>query len=232
MAFRRRRRRFNGVWYPCITPGETLTLVIPFDVALSWNTDPVTGDRPIGGIELTNSDLTGSGFYDQAIVRQGYQIKRLVGKFHASYTQAGSESGIITARLFAGLFIDRVNKDGVPVLEGTADNPWDVTQPLNTQKRWLWRRSWMLSNPIYKSAGLFQVNQDYPSTTAGYGSVLDGPHIDVKPNAHVGLTERLFLYTQARGTWFNEAEGTSDSFQYSLDLRMLAKPTSSYSKLR
>lgn len=92
----------------------------------------------------------------------------------------------------------------------------------------------MLSNPYYKQQGLgvSQVNQDYPSTTGGYGSIQDGPHIDAKPNAHVGLTERLWLYTQVRGTWFNEGAPTDDSLEYSLDMRMLAKPTNTYSRLR
>lgn len=233
MAYRRRKRRFNGVWYPCISPVNTTSLVIPNGGpgVPSWNMDSVTGDLPIGGaIRLANSDLTDQGFYNQQVVRQGYTIKRLVGKIHVGM-QTIADATVVAASIVAGLVIVPVDGDGTPRLEGLTGgpNPYDIGFPQNTQKRWLWRRRWQLQNPAYNA----DIGSDWPHTNAEYGSVLDGPHIDCKPNAHVGLDERLFFYIQGFGIWFNEGSPDIDgNAEYMLDIRMLAKPTTSWTKGR
>lgn len=233
MAYRRRKRRFNGIWFPCISPTETTQLTVSASGAASWNQDLVTGDNPIGGpILMANSDLTNQGFYNQAITRQGYTIKRLVGKVHIGFQ--AEEVGPVVASVVAGFFVDRVDQEGIPRNESTVGgNPYDITLPQNTMKRWLWRRRWMLQNPFYDTTGASAIGFSYPFTNTEYGSVLDGPHVDCKPNAHVGLDERLFFYIQAFPVWSNLGEPTLDGhLEYLVDTRLLAKPTTSWTRGR
>lgn len=69
----------------------------------------------------------------------------------------------------------------------------DPQQVDNASNPWIWRRTWILGNP----AG--DTNVWFTNSTAEYGSVADGPHIDSKVKRFINREHRLWLTIQARG---------------------------------
>jgi len=168
-----------------------------------------------------------------------YRLRRIVGKFHAAaLTIDNAETVIPTVDLAAGFMVCRTDDDGNILVE-QAGVSGDVTRgPLaqdGAEDPWIWRRRWLLTgvqSAITYTTGttladtialntLLGFQGQFPQTTAGYGSVQDGPHIDQKTARVISRDERLFFWVQARLS--NPSTETNNaSLPYQLDVRLLA----------
>jgi len=170
-----------------------------------------------------------------------YRLRRIVGKFHAAaLTNNTGEAQIPTVDLAAGFMVCRTDDDGNILVE-QAGVSGDVTRgPLaqdGAEDPWIWRRRWILTGipslitQTQTGQGLYAdviatnatlgFQGHWPQTTAGYGSVQDGPHIDQKTARVISRDERLFFWVQGR--LFNPSTETNTAdIVWSLDVRLLA----------
>jgi len=169
-----------------------------------------------------------------------YRLRRIVGKFHAGCTLASDAptGSVAPLDVAAGFMVCRTDPDGTILAGQSAGISGDVNRgPLaqdGAEDPWIWRRRWLLS-PIPKilqfpvSTGvladaadltdIFNNQAQWPQTTAEYGSVQDGPHIDQKTARVISSEERLFFWVQGRtiGEPVNELV-----INWQLDVRLLA----------
>jgi len=165
-----------------------------------------------------------------------YRLRRIVGKFHAAgLAENNAEVELPLIQLAAGFIINKTDDNGNIVTAIGSDVPAGPLHQDSAEDPWIWRRTWMLS-PVtpYASFGSGAIVADnlaaqtaygfqgiFPNTTAGYGSVQDGPHIDQKTARVIGPQERLIFWVQARvinaGTEVNRG-----SVPWNLDVRILA----------
>lgn len=187
-----------------------VTIVSP---AIQTIITSLTFDTPQEGDNLIPATETLS-----EIIGNEYLLQRIVGKLYGSRLSTISDQGrdINPAILFgAGFFIARANDEAVgggdqtPI--GSASEPerrdnYGVIENDTIREPWIWRRTWILGNAqagivnnpaLGGTAGsapatLAEVG-NYPTSTALYGSVLDGPHIDSKVKRRVSQENRLWL---------------------------------------
>lgn len=214
----RRRRKYT--WLPTLGTdiaslndwsGRSFFSDIPDDGSILVNVQPLLPDAPVEGADVTQL---------QQALEQEYVIERIVGKVHATYippqvTDPNRTPGVdiwAAARITVGLFVARANSDpavgdeNVPVGGGTTVgtsseyNPASVKQ---IREPWMWRRTWILGNPSFATPRPTPAATDegltYPSTNVGYGSVLDGPHMDSKVGRRIGNDDRLWFAMATQG---------------------------------
>lgn len=232
---RRFRRRARHQWLPSTLIYQADVNVrgagatnITFVPVLQYDTPGTAVDTPIN--DVTHVSVGGGPLPLVEWLRQGYYIKRIVGKIHASITQTSNppeglayvESGLA----FAGLFIDRINSTGA--LESNTYATWDPiaeTSQVNqggVMRRWLWRRSWILGNRGQIAAGTTALRFGWPATNAEYGSIQDGPHVDWKGTARSSLEERLWLVLATKDVSYNvSTEDGTIPVSFVIDLRVL-----------
>lgn len=202
--------------------GSGRPFILPVNPDGDFNTliVPLVPDTPVQGQSL---DATEPG----NLVRhlgQEYIIERIVGKLFAALEarrNAGNDPSVPVSALFgAGIFVARVSDvvtstgaaDQQPI---GADDQSDRHQnygPLaldTIREPWMWRRVWALGNRafndiaaasqvvLFNGANATDPRQGFPYSTAHYGSVMDGPHIDCKSNRRVRNDERLFLSVES-----------------------------------
>lgn len=146
------------------------------------------------------------------MVEWGYRLRRIVGKLFIGVDTPIQDfgAGLSALLVTAGFMVRRVDaQTGLPEATGSESNPSSLG---NVRDPWIWRRSWILRNSSFPDPGPIDVagttvptntvigpNPDarilaqYPSSTAGYHSVADGPHIDAKTARIIGPEERLIL---------------------------------------
>jgi len=220
---RKRRTRYTwfptvGVELTDAEPGTVLS-GRPFSVTVPQNgvsteITPLTIDTPA---EAGDLDTTAPGAL-VGIVGQEYVIERIVGKLFAGLEarrNAGNDPSIPQGALFgAGLFVARAadadagGGNQVPIGAASAAERNENYSPLTEdpiREPWMWRRTWMFGNinfrdisfasqiVTFNSANSQTVGSLYPPTTAHYGSIQDGPHVDVKSVRRVRQDERLWL---------------------------------------
>jgi len=250
-----RRKRNNGTWFPNLgtRPADAYALSARFiEIAIDANPRhtstgviPLTFDYPQEGEDLDSETDTLS-----EIVGSEYFINRIVGKLHAAYTYNDVAANPPPALLVgAGLFVARAGSaesSGADVPIGlSADREKDYG-PLSfnaIRQPWMWRRTWILGagGPVWgvgatagSSGTPFSTVQGeaspswalFPSTTAGYMGIQDGPHFDVKSHRVVGLDERLWLSISARALPLSISSlgsGTDPSVLVHFDYRILGK---------
>lgn len=201
---------------------------------------PLIHDTPKEG--ATDSGVL-SGTPLAYLIGNDYILRRVVGKCFISQGARSADAQNSAVIHTVGIFIARADDENVgggnttPVgasalvtaLQDYGPQHVDViTEP------WLWRRSWVLSC-LDSNATIApqQFGQErYPGTTAGYGSVQDGPHIDAKTIRRVGQDDRLFVAWQARTFPINGGGdvGQSHTALMTLDLRFLGRLTRSRQK--
>jgi len=231
----RRRRPNNGTWLPTSTTDlgdgyngsnvETQGLYGSLGVlgegAVSTYLLPLTADTPIEGdaFAINNSlaDIVGSEYF----------LKRIVGKFYCAYTEA-AEGGFDFCKVALGFMVCRADSalPDIPIgapsatfwsnADPTAQAAFNSYSPLaaeTVREPWIWRRSWVLAS---SSASL-------PRSTANFGSVLDGGHIDAKTKRRVVNDERLFMaLSVCRWPYTNAGLGDAGSIDFDIDLRLFA----------
>lgn len=180
---------------------------------------PVTIDAPM---DPSSSGLANTGDLVRQI-GQDYVIERIVGKvFVASSairTVEGPPFAYSAVEVGCGFFVARVNDEqsgggiNTPIGSATAVERISNYSPLHPdtiREPWMWRRTWLLGNAartaLFTGQGMsiaqggqevWGSNAWFPPSNAGYGSVLDGPHCDIKSVRRVRNDERLFFVVAA-----------------------------------
>lgn len=251
MARTRRRARYTwlptigtiGPGDPAIdnSSGRTFSLVSRADGLSDVIISPITFDEPLEGDNLTTTGVTTPL---GTILGNEYFLKRIVGKLFieaaAQQNEDNSPSTIAATLVGAGFFIARADDaqaggSGTPIGSQSIQQLRENYSPLaedTIREPWIWRRTWILANPAIQelqrtnaaagvatngTPGLF-----FPTTTAGYGSVADGPHIDAKTARRIKQDERLWFVVAARPAPFSViTAGADNEIRGYLDFRLL-----------
>lgn len=198
---------------------------------------PVDGTTDVGFADLLNDTPSEDVILNQATVTtmvasagNEYFIRRIVGKLFASTNVAADSNAASAYLLGVGIFIARAGDadqgaglENLPINASNAAGAIDNYSPLRTEnirEPWIWRRTWVLGRSG-QAASQFGQHQ-FPSTTAGYGSIQDGPHIDAKTARRVRDGERLWLVAASRNYVLNEVATTNPGgIEIYLDYRVL-----------
>lgn len=183
---------------------------------------PLTQDTPPERqVQYANLAAGGTSFAPSNMAFQvgtEYFLRRIVGKFHlvhdAPFNEDNDPSFPASAFVGCGIFIARANDardasgivtSDLPIGAGTLDDRnanYCVFGMDQIREPWIWRRTWLLGNkgPKTPTGAIFgtldsNINAftQFPTTTAGYGSVAEGGHIDAKTMRRVSNDDRLFL---------------------------------------
>ena len=134
--------------------------------------------------------ITGAGLRDE-VEGQSWLLKRLVGNIFCQYVNADGNSDPSQfwrqALVTAGFFVSR----NIDSIQGEPDLDYDEYDPMfldNITNPWIWRRSWILSNPEGNV-----VRDDFPIANSNYVGDASGPHIDSKVKRRILREQRLFF---------------------------------------
>lgn len=200
-----RRRKSRGTWLPVFgnlagAEGFTNTvegvdgqITVDLNAGITTNIHVLTLDSPNEGEsdERTLADVLGSE----------YLLRRIVGKFHA--LSFADPTAPVYALVSAGFCVARaqpgaqsfypLGADGNVVTSNftAAQQSFSPLEQETQREPWIWRRSWILSNAEAPVAT--GTSRGFPSSTAEYGSVADGPHLDAKTMRRVGADDRLYF---------------------------------------
>jgi len=239
MAYRRRRKP-RVVWLPIVgnqvadipeqehwVNGPSGVLQVPGTGAIIFDQVPITFDysdsasNEQGSFERSLQDLTSGN---------AYRLRRIVGKIHAAAApQASIDAQWTNVELSCGFIVNRTDPSGNPLTTFTSGLEASPLSQDAGEDPWIWRRKWILSPTPWVDIGggalpalLAAVPYGtYPTTTAGYGSVADGPHIDQKTARVISQQERLFFWIAGRSQ-FENTPNTTVNIAWNLDVRLLA----------
>jgi len=213
----------SGVW------GQ---LAIPGDGGVIFDAFPLTYDYSQSGTNVTeglDQQPYEVGLVDLTSGNEWF-LKRIVGKFFAGATSDEVDSpaefhGLLDVAF--GFIVCKTDDNGDPTTDFSTTNP---LARASMNDPWIWRRRWLL-NPFTSGfvggnpGGTVDTRDTYgflnfPSTTAGFGSAVDGPHIDQKTARRIHREERLFAVVAA--SRFSNFVDTQDmQLDYLLDYRLL-----------
>lgn len=197
--------------------GRSFSLDIPADGSSNVLISTLTFDEPQEGDKLLQSTSPLG-----TILGNEYFLKRIVGKIFIMHqggvnSAAGDPSLPAAALVGVGFFVARANDESQgadsPIGSASLSERQENYSPLSEdaiREPWIWRRTWVLGNPLMRAnreglafsgvaaqettfEGVF-----FPPTTAAYGSVADGPHIDAKTARRIKQDERLFFVVATR----------------------------------
>lgn len=161
-----------------------------------------------------------------------YQLERIVGKLHAKLRPGPIQSGLAGAQfaLFsAGLIVLRVEEQTGAPLRSDLEEYTTLTAS-NISDPWIWRRTWVLGSDdvITQSAIPFVRPTGLPKSTAEFGDIESGPHVDARSVRRVRREERVFLVTDLvqLDLFLNPSKSTGASgvhVDYLFDYRILGK---------
>jgi len=236
-----RRRKTKYIWLPGLGPDPTAEGDLTESNGFGWSCTsdsnnanlpstialfPLLEDTPQEAVTTANPDPNIVDF-----IGTDYVIKRIVGKcFVARQTQAVNDPQAVAVT--AGFFVARAEETNPLLPVGASNNAfalgnYDPNYVDNIREPWIWRRTWILSNPSSTNATSNAIAKVFPSSNASYGSIQDGPHIDAKTGRRIRNDERLWFAATARGLTFNNLEYTSGApdtqgvVQGYLDIRVL-----------
>lgn len=253
---RRRRTKYNWLPIlgtqlaqdPDNTSSRFFTQVVPKNGTTQISFANLTFDNPKDSENATLADPLVD------FIGSEYVLKRIVGKIHCgieAVANAGnpvepvSVNNVPSAVLVCVAFFVARQEDGVAVdvpigtsTDAQAIENYSPQDADNQREPWIWRRTWILGNPLRKNEVVqddaFKLNvfgvvgsSEYPSTNAGYGSIMDGPHIDSKVARRIRQEDRLYCVSTVRnyppGTTVEDpAEGTVQTFvRTNVDVRLL-----------
>jgi len=204
MAYRKRYRKRRGVWFQVadiygglVSTYNQLETIEAAPMLLDEPVNDATGVSALGGLALAS--------------HTGYYLRRIVGQIHITHQQNDAVD-VVTTRVGAGIIVDRVGEGGA-LQNLTA---WNPIAAHAKQKRWLWRREWMLANNTIQPGGN---TTDWPTSNVEYGDIRSGTQVDWKGFAKVGYEERLFLILYTRA-WLILQDGSVDgAIYYTTNLR-------------
>jgi len=252
----RRRRRVGGTWFPNVgTQGpegndddddlgrwflHTHTNATVQDSITSIL--DLTFDQPLED-EAVSSGTDRSTLAD--IVGSEYILRRIVGKLFCFVdANDGTLASQFGALVTCGFFVARAEDStteaagiSLPIGTETAAETRENYSPAavsTVREPWIWRRRWLLGNAgraqqtgVASKSGL----SFFPTTNAGYASVMDGPHIDAKTVRRVSQDDRLWFAASSRILNPNFADpfnppalgGQSERVNFHLDYRLFGR---------
>lgn len=233
-GFRRRRRQ--RVWLPVLGTETHITgATAANDVAAQFDSGTVSGNTPLTFVHSLTWDfpaeqqiVNNAGFPSLADFEQsGYLLDSIIGKcFVAANIDDQHATSFRPLQVTAGFEVLRVDAGtGLPVATGTTiEEDYDPTLAFNIRDPWIWRRTWILE-PQGNNAGVVFSDRQWPCSTAKYGSVSDGPHIETKSRRRVGPEERLWFILTARHYPANiDLTNASTFVEWMLDYRLIGRP--------
>lgn len=216
-----RRRKTKYTWLPTLgTVGDATenddSSGLQFSVTTALSGDSSVLISAVTFDEPRDADNTSLGTPMDDFLGSEYILKRIVGKVFAGVTQVGADAQPPAVLFGAGFFVARAADSAQstnqlqPIGSQSLSERQENYSPLSVdaiRAPWIWRRTWILSNNL---ATPIQGNfTSFPPTTAQYGSVMDGPHIDAKTGRRIGRDDRLWFVVAARN--FPLDLGTQDS---------------------
>lgn len=234
-----RRRKTRLSWFRPLGSGHDASIETngqQFDIVVEGNGAPTIVEIPLtfdftqeeqitqasGPTALSLSDLQ----------NESWRVRRIVGKFFASFAPDGGtdqdETSPLACLLGAAFIVKLASDNGLSAKDNSPIAAQDNTDP------WIWRRAWILGQahsqqmvpngndgddppePEYGPTGgvgtgssgrgsqpdnpnpNIYAAMSFPTTTANYGSVADGPHIDAKTNRIIGPEQRLYFVAAAQ----------------------------------
>jgi len=197
---------------------------------INYDAFPLTWDASIESTDVlaTATDIEQNPTLQDIVGGNEYRLRRIVGKFHALAASDELDSPSVlgaVVRLGCGFIISNCYDDGAPLTDFAEVNPLAAN---SMDDPWIWRRTWMLQ-PL----GVFAFDNatdrrndlstnDFPKTTAGYGSAVDGPHIDQKTARRVTRGQRLFCVVAAQQWRLDSLNPYADTqVSFFLDYRLL-----------
>jgi len=239
---RRFRRKPRVLWLPIVgndiaqsseenhsANGPSGVLQVAGDGEHKWDQTPLTFDytdspsQEMGSFQRSLQDLTSGN---------AYRLRRIVGKIHiGAAPQTTGDDSWSNVEVACGFIVNKTDDSGNPFTTFASGNESNPLSQDTAQDPWIWRRKWILS-PIdgavasiaathADALNLLNAQPRYPQTTAGYGSVADGPHIDQKTARIISNQERLFFWIAARST-IDGAGIDTVNVHWHLDVRLLA----------
>lgn len=255
---RYRRRRGTQIWMPVygnahnstdtdavIGTGSSLP-ILP-DGETTFEAFACTFDYTESAYQ--NQFADGSQTLHDIVAGQEWKLLRVVGKVHAIYggprIDGGEGAGTHppAVEFAAGLMVLRTDEEGNPQADLNEINP--LAQE-SANDPWIWRRKWVLSSATWShltttsssfpAGSEAQITNDmavkWPFSTAEYGSVADGPHVDQKTRRRIGREERLYwlvagrVWDPARAVVSNPAYVYPGVVFYTMDNRFVGRLSS------
>jgi len=248
MARKFMRRRPSVVWLPIFgtdfsdgegqyanAPGLNGTIAVPNDGTFVQDVQPVTFDYTDSA--TAEEDDQARSLQDLTAGNE-WRLRRVVGKFHAAAcTEAVSGTELPTIDLAAAFIVLKTDDSGNPERSAAFYAKEGPLAQDGAENPWIWRRRWILTpwnesvtydasntsgNILSALAAInatLRGNGRWPSTTAGYHSVADGPHIDQKTARRIGRQERLYFWLTARAQ--DNSDAVAATINYQLDYRLL-----------
>jgi len=192
--------------YVDATIGDHTSMELPSSGEIIFDASPITFDyADSAAAEEFGTPNLARSLHD-LVSSNSYRLRRLVGKIYAHWLRADTDDQVETAPIVdfaSGFMVCRTNDLGTPTTDFSTVNPLHQD---SANDPWIWRRRWLLGGSP-ASAGInyagavglaHQAAQKWPQTTAGYGSVADGPHFDAKTARVIGGEQRLFWVNAAR----------------------------------
>lgn len=213
------------------------TILVPTNGASTIQVQPLILDTP-------SDDDTSRNHPKSVYAGNELFIKRIVGKWWIHQAQlANSSTGsvAVTAGIFVARSDDRTPPDAaanptpigwpqtgaiLPTITYNDAAPEarqaiDAYNPASTEairQPWIWRRQWIFSNVLTTDGA--QLNT-FPQNTAGYHSVLDGPHVDAKTARRIRDEERLWAVVSIRNYPVNITATNAAAVGVYFDYRVL-----------
>jgi len=205
---------------------------IPADGSIVWDAFALTWDYTVDVSDQPDLSVSvPSGSLLDLTAGNEWRLRRIVGK---AFLGAASDElddppanqSLIDAAV--AFIVCKTYDDGAPLTDFNEVNPLTVEA---YDDPWIWRRRWVL-NPFalipYHSTNDGTTSNigryaylNFPNTTAGYGSAVDGPHIDQKTARRIHRQERLFCVIAARSLKWNLLDTAEQRLQYLIDYRLL-----------
>lgn len=179
---------------------------------------PAEAIRATAGAGLpTLADFEGSG----------YRLRRIVGKlFVGVWQQVGDPQANdypTSVLVSAGFIVLRTTEDTGAPLRAATPNDYSPLDLDNVRDPWIWRRSWRLANEFGQGPTTPVLSQSYePPVNSGYGSAVDGPHIDQRTARRITAEERLFFVISAMN--IANSAAAAGTIEWCLDVRYLTSP--------
>lgn len=222
-----RRRRSTQIWLPTYGNANDVDQldavigtagavnVLP-DGSISTDVFPVTFDETRSAWQ-TQFNAENQTLHD-IVSGQEWKLLRVVGKFHAVLNSLiGTVStdppftayAMPAAEVALGLIVLRTDEEGNVETDITEHNA--LAQEA-ADDPWVWRRKWVIANAYngitnnvlsgYTTGTVigaqYGAGLRFPTSTANYNSVADGPHIDQKTRRRIGRETRLFWMISTR----------------------------------
>lgn len=250
--FSRKRRGNQGTWFPINGTVWNTEGSFFYDASSTYQIDSIQVDKGNGTSEIVdpitqdysaNAGTAGGLLIaEQPSLRDyvegnDYILKRLVGNCLVVATGPNPQTPIFSpanqwthVQVSAGFFVARAGDADVTLPDLTFDEI-DSLNGANIQNPWIWRRTWILSNPanqfVYGTTPSLSTFAYSTYTNAAFAQGSDH-HFDTKSRRRIRREERLWFSLNAIGWDGNRAvvlgqETEQPGLKVNLDIRLFGK---------